>query len=329
MKALWVEARPFSTGIATAALEAGADAIVTDEPDRVRALGRVMTVGPGGDLEWNRDVFAVSIASSADEDRVVELSRQGTVVVETSDWTVIPLENLIARSDRVFARVTSEDDALLALGALETGVAGLLLATEDPGVVARVAALVKAGGERIPLVPLNIVSIRPIGMGDRVCVDTCSLFGEDEGLLVGNTSSALFLVHAETLENPYVAPRPFRVNAGAVHAYCLLPGGRTAYLADLAAGDAVLGVGAGGCSAPAAVGRVKVERRPLLLVEATADDGRRAGIVLQNAETIRLVREGGGAVSVASLKVGDRVLGALLEGGRHFGHAVQETIRER
>ena len=195
--------------------------------------------------------------------------------------------------------------------------------------LARVAALVKAGGERIPLVPLNIVSIRPIGMGDRVCVDTCSLFGEDEGLLVGNTSSALFLVHAETLENPYVAPRPFRVNAGAVHAYCLLPGGRTAYLADLAAGGAVLGVGAGGCSAPAAVGRGKVERRPLLLVEATADDGRRAGIVLQNAETIRLVREGGGAVSVASLQVGDRVLGALLEGGRHFGHAVQETIRER
>ena len=329
MKALWVEARPFSTRIATAALEAGADAIVTDEPGRVRALGRVTIVGPGGDLEWDRDVFAVAIASSADEDRAVDLSRQGVVVVETSDWTVIPLENLIARSDRVFARVTSEDDALLALGALETGVAGLLLATDDPAVVARVAAFVKAGEERIPLVSLNVESIRPIGMGDRVCVDTCSLFSEDEGLLVGNTSSALFLVHAETLENPYVAPRPFRVNAGAVHAYCLLPGGRTAYLADLAAGDAVLGVGARGGSTAAAIGRVKVERRPLLLVEATADDGRRAGIVLQNAETIRLVREGGGAVSVASLQVGDRVLGALLEGGRHFGHAVRETILER
>ncbi|HOT93648.1 MAG TPA: 3-dehydroquinate synthase II [Methanoregulaceae archaeon] len=329
MKALWVEVRPFSTRIATAALEAGADAIVTDEPERVRALGRVTTVGPGGDLEWDRDVFAVTIASSADEDRAVELARQGIVVVETSDWTVIPLENLVARSDRVFARVTSEDDALLALGVLETGVAGLLLSTDDPGVVARVAALVKGNGERIPLVPLRVESIRPIGMGDRVCVDTCSLFGEDEGLLVGNTSSALFLVHAETLENPYVAPRPFRVNAGAVHAYCLLPGGRTAYLADLSAGDAVLGVGARGCSMPAAIGRVKIERRPLLLVEAVADDGRRAGIVLQNAETIRLVREGGGAVSVAALQVGDRVLGALLEGGRHFGHAVRETIRER
>ena len=329
MKALWVEARPFSTRIATAALEAGADAIVTDEPDRVRALGRVTTVGPGGDLEWDRDVFVVTIASSADEDRAVELTHQGTVVVETSDWTVIPLENLIARSDRVFARVTSEDDALLALGALERGVAGLLLDTDDPAVVARVAALVKAGEERVPLVPFTVASVRPIGMGDRVCVDTCSLFGEDEGLLVGNTSSALFLVHAETLENPYVAPRPFRVNAGAVHAYCLLPGGRTAYLADLAAGDAVLGVEARGCSAPAAVGRVKVERRPLLLVEATSDNGHKAGIVLQNAETIRLVREGGGAVSVAALRVGDRVLGALLEGGRHFGHAVTETIRER
>ena len=328
MKALWVEARPFSTPLVTAALEAGADAVVTDEPDRVRALGRITTVGPGGDLEWDRDVFAVTIASSEDEDRAVDLARRGTVVVETSDWTVIPLENLIARSDRVFARVGSEEEARLALGALETGVAGIVLATGDPSVVGRVAALVKAGGEEVPLVPLTVEAIRPIGMGDRVCVDTCTLFGEGEGLLVGNTSSALFLVHAETLENPYVAPRPFRVNAGAVHAYCLLPGGRTAYLADLGAGDAVLGVDARGGTASAAIGRVKVERRPLLLVEATADDGRRAGVVLQNAETIRLVREGGGAVSVAALRVGDRVLGALLEGGRHFGHAVRETIRE-
>jgi 3-dehydroquinate synthase II len=328
MKALWVEARPFSTAIATAALEAGADAIVTDEPDRVRALGRITTIGPGGDLEWDRDLYGVTIASSEDEDRAVDLAKQGVVVVETSDWTVIPLENLIARSDRVYARVSSEDDALLALGALEKGVAGIVLATDDPGVVRRVAALVKREGERVPLVPFTVTSVRSLGMGDRVCVDTCTLFKDGEGLLVGNTSSAMLLVHAETLENPYVAPRPFRVNAGAVHAYCLLPGGRTAYLADLAAGDAVLECDERGCSASAAVGRVKIERRPLLLVEAVSEDGRRAGVVLQNAETIRLVRVGGGAISVAALKPGDRVLGALLEGGRHFGHAITETIRE-
>lgn len=328
MKVLWVEPVPFETEVVTAALEAGADAIVTDEPDRVRALGRIATVGPGGDLEWDRDAFRVTIASSADEDRAVELAGRGPVVVETADWTVIPLENLIARSDRVYARVSSEEEARVALGALERGVAGVVLATSDPDAVRRIAALVKGGGERVPLVPFTVTAIRPLGMGDRVCVDTCTLFEDGEGLLVGNTSSAMLLVHAETLENPYVAPRPFRVNAGAVHAYCLLPGGRTAYLADLRAGETVLGVDAGGETETAAIGRVKVERRPLLLVEAVADDGRPASVVLQNAETIRLVREGGGAVSVSMLAPGDRVLGLLLEGGRHFGHAVEETCRE-
>jgi 3-dehydroquinate synthase II len=270
----------------------------------------------------------MTIASSEDENRAVELARQGPVVVETADWTVIPLENLIARSDRVYARVGSEDEARLALGALEKGVAGIVLATSDPDAVRRVAALVKGGGERVALVPFTVTAIRPLGMGDRVCVDTCTLFEDGEGLLVGNTSSAMLLVHAETLENPYVAPRPFRVNAGAVHAYCLLPGGRTAYLADLRAGETVLGVHAEGATETAAIGRVKVERRPLLLVEAVADDGRPASVVLQNAETIRLVTGDGAAVSVAALVVGDRVLGLLLEGGRHFGHAVEETIRE-
>lgn len=328
MKALWVEPVPFETEVVTAALEAGADAVVTDEPDRVKALGRIATVGPGGDLEWGRDVFRVTIASSEDEDRAVELAQRGPVVVETADWTMIPLENLIARSDRVYARVGSEEEARLALGALEKGVAGVVLATGDPDAVRRVAALVKGGGERVPLVPFTVTAIRPLGMGDRVCVDTCTLFEDGEGLLVGNTSSAMLLVHAETLENPYVAPRPFRVNAGAVHAYCLLPGGRTAYLSDLRAGETVLGVHAEGGTETAAIGRVKVERRPLLLVEAVADDGRSASVVLQNAETIRLVKEGGAAVSVAALSVGDRVLGVLLEGGRHFGHAIEETIRE-
>ncbi len=328
MKALWVEPVPFETEVVTAALEAGADAVVTEEPERVRGLGRIATVGPGGDLEWGRDVNRLAIASSDDEDLAVELAKRGPVVVETSDWTVIPLENLIARSDRVFARVGSEEEARLALCALEKGVAGIVLATNDPDAVRRVAALVKGGGERVALVPFTVTAIRPLGMGDRVCVDTCTLFEDDEGMLVGNTSSAMLLVHAETLENPYVAPRPFRVNAGAVHAYCLLPGGRTAYLADLRAGETVLGVHAEGGTETAAIGRVKVERRPLLLVEAVADDGRPASVVLQNAETIRLVREGGGAVSVASLAPGDRVLGLLLEGGRHFGHAIEETIRE-
>jgi 3-dehydroquinate synthase II len=139
----------------------------------------------------------------------------------------------------------------------------------------------------------------------------------------------MLLVHAETLENPYVAPRPFRVNAGAVHAYTLLPDGKTAYLADLAIGGQVLVSDEKGKARSAIVGRTKIERRPLLLVDAEAEGGAKASLILQNAETIRLVAPGGNAISVVNLAAGDKILGCVLEGGRHFGMAVKETIREK
>ena len=76
------------------------------------------------------------------------------------------------------------------------------------------------------------------------------------------------------------------------------------------------------------VGRVKVERRPLLLVAADAG-GREIATILQNAETIRLTRASGEAVSIVTLQPGDEVLVALEERGRHFGHKIQETILEK
>jgi 3-dehydroquinate synthase II len=136
------------------------------------------------------------------------------------------------------------------------------------------------------------------------------------------------LVHAESLENPYVAPRPFRVNAGPVHAYIRVSGSKTKYLGELSAGDEVLIVNYEGRTWPAVVGRVKVESRPLMLVAAAVSGGEITAI-LQNAETIRLTRPGGEAVSIVTLKPGYEVLVALEEAGRHFGHKVQETILER
>jgi len=161
-----------------------------------------------------------------------------------------------------------------------------------------------------------------------VCVDTCTNMTPGEGMLVGNASSAFFLVHAETIETPYVATRPFRVNAGGVHAYCLCPDGKTKYLSELTAGDPVLLVKHDGATQVAYLGRSKVERRPMLLVEAEAE-GRTLSLVLQNAETIRLTRPDGAALSVAVLAPGDEVLAHLTTGGRHFGMQVEETLTER
>ena len=328
MKELWVDVRPFDRALATAAIEAGADALVVDEAGPARELSRIRTVSPDGDLVPGRDVFEVLIRGQADEDEAVSRGREGYVVVRTSDWSVIPLENLVARSGKIIAAVRGEHEADLALHVLERGVCGILLEGATPEMVRTVASLLKSSAGQAVLVPFTITSVRPAGMGDRVCVDSTSILEDGEGMLVGNTSEGLLLVHAETLENPYVAPRPFRVNAGAVHAYILTPDGKTAYLSDLRTGDRVLAVDRTGIAREVTVGRVKCERRPMLLVEAV-HEGTTASLVLQNAETIRLVGENGEARSVVAVTVGDRVLGVAMEGGRHFGVAIREHIMEK
>jgi 3-dehydroquinate synthase II len=173
-----------------------------------------------------------------------------------------------------------------------------------------------------------VTVVRQLGMGDRVCVDTCTSMGMGEGMLVGNSSAAMFLVHSESVKNPYDAPRPFRVNAGGIHAYTLLPGGKTKYLSELEAGEEVLTVDYKGSARPAIVGRVKIERRPMLLVEADAE-GRRVSLILQNAETIRLVAPDGSPLSTVDLREGSEVLARTEEAGRHFGVKVDETITEK
>jgi 3-dehydroquinate synthase II len=328
MKELWVECRPWKKDIATAAIESGADTLVLDEAGRGRELGRIRTVSPDGDLVPDRDVFTCSIESKESEQSALALSKRGYVIITTGDWNVIPLENLVSMSDKIIAAVKDLESAELALNVLEIGVRGILLSTDDSEVVREVAALIRSRSPPVPIVPLTVTSVTPAGMGDRVCVDTCSMLSDGEGMLIGNTSAGAILIHAETLENPYVAPRPFRVNAGAVHAYINIPGGKTAYLSDLKIGDRVIVSDFNGKTKETTVGRVKIERRPLLLVDAEYE-GRKVSAVLQNAETIRLVREDGSACSVAGISPGDRVMGIITESGRHFGVAVKEHIVEK
>jgi 3-dehydroquinate synthase II len=330
MKQIWVKVDPWDKKLVTAALESGADAIwvPVGRGADVKALGLVRVIAPDGDLAPGQDLHEVSILSTADEAEVIRLAHKGPVVVRTPDWTVIPLENLVAQSGNIFVEVGDLDAARMALGVLEKGVDGLVVASPDPGVIKQIARLVQEALPPVALTPARISHIKALGMGDRVCVDTCANLGLGEGMLVGNSSGGLFLVHAESLENPYVAPRPFRVNAGPVHAYIRVTNDKTRYLGELAAGDEVLVVDYQGRTRPAVVGRVKVERRPLMLVAAEVE-GREIATILQNAETIRLTRPNGEAVSIVTLQPGDEVLVALEETGRHFGHKIRETIVEK
>jgi len=330
-KEFWVNARPYNKRTVTTALESGADAVILPKgkSSAVRELGLIKTVAPDGDLKPGQDVVEVTIGSGKDEAKAVRVPESKTLIVKTSDWKVIPLENLIAkRGKNLLAWVRSAEEAGIALKIMERGADGVVLDSSDPNEIKKAASVVRQKGERLKLIQATIRGVKPLGMGDRVCVDTITNMKPGQGMLVGNSSGGLFLVHAENVETPYCATRPFRVNAGAVHAYARTPDGKTAYLADLSVGDPVLIVDHRGRTEVGFVGRAKVEKRPMMVVEATYK-GKPLSLVMQNAETIRLTRPGGEPVSITKLQPGDRVLAHLEETGRHFGVKIAETIQEK
>ncbi len=331
MKKLWVNAVPYNKQVAIAALESGAEAVVLPEgqSDAVRQFGKIRTVEPKGDIKPGVDVEFIDIAGKADEDRAAAVPGNKLVVLKMLDWTIIPIENLLARRGRnIMVQVENSEQARLMVEILEKGVDGVVLNTTNVNEIKKAAEIIHGISERIEIVQAIIKTAKQLGMGDRSCLDTCTQMAVGEGMLVGNTASGFFLVHSESIDNPYVASRPFRVNAGAVHAYILTPGGKTKYLADLKAGDEVMLVDYQGRTQTAYLGRNKIERRPMMLIEAEAE-GQPISLVLQNAETIRLMDPQGKAISITNLKPGDKVLAHIEKSGRHFGMKVEESLIER
>ncbi|MFB6251165.1 MAG: 3-dehydroquinate synthase II [Halobellus sp.] len=252
-------------------------------------------------------------------------------VVVGEDWTIIPLENLIARigdETDLIAGVTTAEEARTAFETLEIGADGVLLDTDDSDEIREtVEVRDEVERETLDLQWATVTAVERTGMADRVCVDTGNLMEHNEGMLVGSMSRGLFFVHAETAESPYVASRPFRVNAGAVHAYVRTPDGGTKYLSELKSGDEVQVVCEDGKTREAVVGRVKIEKRPMFRVEAEVDNDR-VETLLQNAETIKVhTREG--RTAITDLEAGDEVRLFYEETARHFGEAVEESIIEK
>ncbi len=330
MKTVWIKASPWKKEIVTTALESGADAIVVPRgySSKVKKLGMMTTIAPDGDLKLDKDVVEWEIKSKADEERILKLSKTKKVIVKTGDWTVIPLENLIAQTGNLIVEVKNTTEAKTMMKVLEKGVDGVLLNTRDINEIKKTIRVVKDVSERVPLQIAQVTRVEPLGMGDRVCIDTCTNMTIGEGMLTGNSSGGLFLVHSESIENPYVEPRPFRVNAGPVHAYVRVPDGKTRYLSELKSGDEATIVNHRGLCQKSVVGRIKVEKRPLMLVEAECKK-KTISTILQNAETIRLTQPSGNPLSVVDLKKGSKILAFVEEAGRHFGMKIKETITEK
>ena len=268
------------------------------------------------------------VLSNADIEKILESAKKGLdfVIVEVKDWKIIPLENIIAKlhkiHTKIFAIARNPEEVRKMFSILEVGVDGVIFSTSSINEVKE--ALVYLGSKSFELKPAKIIEIKEVGEGERVCVDTASMLHRGEGLLIGNRSNFLFLVHNESVGSSFTSPRPFRVNAGAVHCYTLAPDGTTHYLSEVETGTEVLVLDSKGKARRITVGRSKIERRPMLMIKAKvgAEIG---GIIAQDAETIRFVKPNGHLVSVTHLKKGDTVLvHAKPATGRHFGMEVSD-----
>lgn len=328
MPKVFYRAVPYAKEAVTQALEAGVDGLIVpaEAVPAVASMARCEVLA-------DEELPTITLNARDDEDQAVAAIVRGSLVLLKRGWEVIPVENLLAREQvagqpgRVALETLTVDEAVLASGILERGVENVVVPPEGLAAMPAILARIKTANEDLPLDEAVITAITPVGMGHRVCVDTLSMLRTGQGMLVGNSAAFTFLVNAETEPNEFVAPRPFRVNAGAVHAYTMMPRDRTAYLEELRIGTEILLVDHEGRTEIAVAGRLKVEKRPMLLVRARVGDTE-GTVFLQNAETIRLVQPGGKAVSVVALAPGDKILCRLDKAGRHFGMRIAEEIAE-
>lgn len=263
------------------------------------------------------------------------------ILLDLGEWKMIPIENIIAACDggptKVAARISSAEQVLGAAFALESGVDALLvnqdtlqtaiIAKSQRGETKRDHVEVKSSID-YDLCSLELTDVREGGVGDRVCVDLTTMLEPGEGMLVGSSSSSMVLVHGETIESEFVPTRPFRVNAGALHSYIMMGDGTTSYLSELSMGNEVIITSRNGSARKAVVGRVKIERRPFILLKWKDENHNESGALLQQAETVRLVSDSK-LISITEIKSGMKIIGYSGGVGRHIGREISTKVDEK
>jgi len=303
------------TKIQTVFASQNADYVILDKPIIKKLKGK--KIGRKFNVSSNKDI-----------ENVLDSAKKGLdfVIIEVKDWKIIPLENIIAKLHKIHTKIFSvarnAKEARKMFSILDVGVDGVIFNTGSMNEVRQ--ALVYLGSKSFELSSAKIVEIQEVGDGERVCVDTASMLNRGEGMLIGSRANFLFLVHNESVGSSFTSPRPFRVNAGAVHCYTLAPDGTTKYLSELETGVEILVLNSKGRARRATIGRCKIEKRPMLMIKAKVGE-EIGGIIAQDAETIRFVKPNGHLVSVTHLKKGDSVLvHSKAATGRHFGMEISD-----
>ena len=336
------------------------NAASTEKSMHVTAEGRLMEgttlLGAALDVE----------SPNAQEDAIALVGSCSWIFVANARQPMILSENILAAAQgsptqlAVTASLASQVNGLAF--ALQIGVGAVVVASAaidaqgeemlDALQIAKAQRLERTGPEvetsgspESQMVGLSIGRISAVvagGVGDRVCLDLTRLLEEGEGALIGSSAKRLALVLGETAMSGYVPPRPFRINAGPVHSYVLLADGSTKYLSEVGAGDEIMAVRASdGQYRACAVGRCKIEPRPLLRIDFTDEEGTASGqLFLQQAETVRLATPSAStgnqaeslhvtALPVTKARAGQQILLRSVAQGTHVGKAISAQVTER
>lgn len=278
--------------------------------------------------------FLTFIANGEEMDMAWKMGQvRDYLVVELTDETNIPIELLIAKlqkSDcKLLKIVHTAESAKICLGVMESGCNGVVIQTENLNEIKSFDDLMSMKEKgNMELVKAKVTKVQHIDMGYRVCIDTTTLMNQTEGMIIGSTSRGGFLVSSETHYLPYMQLRPFRVNAGAVHSYVWIPDNMTGYLTELKSGTKVLCVNTDGETREVSVGRVKMELRPLLLIEGEYE-GIKISVIVQDDWHIRIFGGEGEVRNASTIRVGDALLAYVCEAGRHVGVKIDECLIEK
>lgn len=367
MKTSWIDIRQLTEkqrpAVVEAAIHARVEGIVDDKPSTLDTLPATVKRVLLADSEpASVPAETIVLRPVRDEAELAErMSRQGTdnptaawvhvsddrtlrlacdaargldlTVVDFRDPTKIPLEIVIAAADaasgQLICRASDPEEAAIIIEVLEKGSEGVLLAPRSPQDVLDLVDRLQQRTPALVLQKLTVDRIEHLGLGDRVCIDTCTHFAPDEGMLIGSYSSGFVLCSSETHPLPYMPTRPFRVNAGGLHSYVLGQDNRTNYLSELRAGSSTLAVGADGRTRRVVVGRIKMESRPLLGISATSEDGVAVNLIVQDDWHVRVLGPGGSVLNVTELTQGTQLLGFTPKDQRHVGWPVGEFCIEK
>lgn len=235
-KLVWIQTE--SRDVVTAGLESGFTSFLArssasnpdsqNQWDQWKRLGQLdlITELPDGSLVDETGAVLgrlCRLASAADLSAAEAAGAEpGYTVTDSTDWQIIPAENLVAAFQALpgtlLAVAADATACRVMLEALEVGTDGVVLATESPADVRQLVQYLQqrkaTASGCLQYQAVQVVTVRPVGMGDRACVDLAEAMTPGEGLLVGSFARGLFWVHSECGTSVYINSRPFRVNAG-------------------------------------------------------------------------------------------------------------------